>query len=279
MNQERNPFTQEATIERINHFENNQFQGDPFNAPESVKVNPWLERGKGLLILAGFYGSQILTGILIVILLYASGVDETTFDSLYISYSFIAMAIVDFLIIIVLAAIYWKRIKQGIKQVFSSVGMYFVKIIGYFALFWMATAFFNILDYALFPTLIEEVGENQEMIESALTWNFSLWMVFAICIGAPIIEEYVFRYGFIKKLLYGLNKYVAAIIAAFIFSFMHIGFAQITDISMFVHLMLGYMGQALVFGIVYVREDNLIYPITIHFLGNAQAVLIITLLY
>lgn len=248
---------------------------------QDKQLNPWIERIKGLIIIGFFFAIQSLAGIFMVILIATDGtIDVLGEEGSYIMAMpdmFKGMVIAECLGIIILIAIYNFKILRKLKAAISPFGPFVVKIIGYFALLWVATIFFSLIDTTLFPDYLDNPGENQALIEEALSMP-TLVMITSICLTAPIIEEYVFRFGIIKKLLYGMNKYVAAVIAALIFSFAHIGFSQITDPSLFFHLMLGYIGQALVFGLVYAKEDNLTYSITLHILNNAQAVILIIFL-
>lgn len=285
MNEQYNPFFDNG---QSNEEEQNNQQ--LFNAespqlnqtPETAKVvSPWFERFKGVIIVVIFFLTQLLGTKLSVSLikLNSSAAELKSIENIgdYLPDLFTGSAIAEGLLMIILAIYYRKPIANKFKAVFGEFSKFIVKIIGYFALLMIITNLLGTLDLVLFPQYANEAGNNQALIEKALTTP-TLSMLFSICISAPFIEEFVFRYGFIKKLLYGMNKYVAAIVAALIFSFAHIGFSQATDLSLFIHLMLGYIGQALVFGIIYVREDNILYPVVIHFLNNTQAVIIITLL-
>lgn len=266
-----------------NQETNNQEPNNQELTAEKV-VNPWFERVKGVGIIVIFLLTQTLGSIIFGVLLGLDGRAEelknldniSQLDGL-LTYLFTGTVIAEGLLLLCLAIYYRKAIVVKCKETFSQFGKFFVKILLYFGLLLFITSIIGRLDLALFPQYANNAGDNQALIEEALSTP-TLAMILSICVTAPFIEEFVFRYGLIKKLLYGMNKYVAAIVAALIFSFAHIGFGQTADLSMFVHLMLGYIGQALVFGIIYVREDNLIYPIVIHFLNNTQAVVIITLL-
>lgn len=239
--------------------------------------NPWIQRFIGVAIICSFFVIQFIAGIIMVYFMVVHGnLGATSIETASgaLSDMFLGMVISESIAIFILILIFNKKIWIKVKQAVSPIVVFVLKIAGYFALLWFVTIAFSVLDSILFPNLIEEAGSNQELIEAALSTP-SLAMIISICLTAPIVEEFVFRYGVISKLLYGVNKYVAAVIAALIFAFAHIGFDQMSSAPLFIHLMIGYLGQALVFGFVYVREDNLLYPIVIHILNNLQAVILI----
>lgn len=245
------------------------------------KVSPWIERLKGVMIIALFFVVQYLAGLIFSYIAvannHADSIKSVADAGPLLKDMFTGMVIAEGVFVLGILIVYNKRVWFKIKDALGSFGKFVVKIFGYYILLTVTTIVFSIIDTSLFPEYASNVGDNQALIEAALLTP-SLAMIVSICFTAPIVEEFVFRFGIIKKLLYGMNKYVAAVVAALIFSFAHIGISQATDHALFAHLMLSYIGQALVFAIVYVREDNLIYPITVHIINNAQAIILITML-
>ncbi|WOO86682.1 CPBP family intramembrane glutamic endopeptidase [Mollicutes bacterium LVI A0039] len=263
----------------LNENQNEIIEDNSIETTAKTTVNPWIERAKGILLLIIFYISQQVAAFFMVLLIISLGGREAfmagEFKPEWATYTFWGMFISNIIFIIALIYHYRSKLSISLHKVLLGLGKFSLKTIGYFVLFTVVTILFNVLDTMLFPQFVGQVGENQEMIDAALTGTPSLGMILAICVGAPIVEEYVFRYGLISKLSFGLNKYIGVVIAALVFSFYHIGFSQMGDLAYFAHLMLGYLGSALVFGFVYVREDNLAYPIVIHMLGNIQSVIFI----
>lgn len=246
--------------------------------------NKWKERLKGVLIISLFWIMQFIGAIItigIITIKFAKTQDDISKDiyiATYLKSMFMVMFAFEVASILLIIAIYKKRVLTKIKEAFKPFFKFAYKIIIYSVILSVTGIIFSLIDTALFPDLASQVGDNQEVIELALK-KATPTMILSICITAPIVEEFVFRYGIIKKLLFGLNKYIAALIAALIFSFVHIGFSQASDLSMFAHLMLGYLGQALVFSYVFVREDNLVYSIALHVMNNINAVMLIFILY
>lgn len=287
MNNNNNPFESDITESQEVKDATVQFvAAETFNneveTPIDKDIKPWFERFKGVLIIISFFVVQFAASIIMALLIVKHGgqinSDGSNITSIALKDMFTGMVIAESVFIGILIAIYNKRILKKIKSTFDSSIEFIIKLLGYYFLLWGATIAFSIIDTTLFPNLIEEAGANQDVIEQALTLTPSAGMLISICITAPIVEEFVFRYGIISKLLYGVNKYVAAVIAALIFSFAHVGFDQMTSAPLFIHLMIGYMGQALVFSYIYAREQSLVYPILIHIINNVQAVVLIIVL-
>lgn len=287
MNNNNNPFESDITESKEVKDASVQTEAaETFNkeveTPTDKDIKPWFERFKGVLIIISFFVVQFAASIIMVLLIVRHGgqinSDGSNITSIALKDMFTGMVIAESVFIGILIAIYNKRIFKNIKSTFDSSIGFIIKLLGYYFLLWGATIVFSIIDTTLFPNLIEEAGANQDVIEQALTLTPSAGMLISICITAPIVEEFVFRYGIISKLLYGVNKYVAAVIAALIFSFAHVGFDQMTSAPLFIHLMIGYMGQALVFSYIYAREQSLVYPILIHIINNVQAVVLIIVL-
>lgn len=238
-------------------------------------INPWIERLKGLIIYGGFYASQYAVLILAFAYLYIfGGTYDGISDSLYLNMVFT----IELTIIIVLIAVYRFRIIKGIKDAIPNIQTFILKMIVYIFIGGFIGYIFIFVDETLFPNLISEAGSNQEGIEAMFTNATSLPipLILMICITGPIIEEYTFRYGIISKLLYGFPKYLAPLFAALIFAGAHVfGFGQLTNFSIFFHLMLTYLGSALAYSYIYAYEENIFYPIMLHIFGNTMATLAI----
>lgn len=254
-------------------------QNNNFDDNNTKTINSWIERLKGVGIVGSFYLSQFIASILMSVLIVIHAQNVTTqeeYIKIGLNDMFVAMVTMESIFILILMLVYRGKIIDKLKEPLGNIIKTVVKLGKYFVLLWIINIVFSTIDATLFPSLIEESGSNQDLIESALS-SPSLFMIISICFTAPIVEEYVFRFGVMSKLLYGVNRYLAAVLAAFLFSFAHIGFSQAADPVLFVHLLLGYMGPALVFAYVYARENNLFYSTTLHILSNAQAVFIIIL--
>lgn len=250
---------------------------------QKVPRTVFSERVIGLGIIGMFYGTQFVAGLIGAIVAMISLGVTYAFDNFespeVMGYIFRAAFAVEVIVIIGLGIFYRKAIYQKLfanrKDFAADLLKFIAKIIGYFIIYLLLTSIFNFSDAPMFPQFTDELGSNQEFLEQSLTSTGSLSLILSICIGAPLIEEYVFRYGVMKKLFFGVNKYVAAFIASLFFAFIHVGFGPMVQPLLFIFLMMSYMGQSLVFSFVYAYEDNLLYPIVLHFLGNVLATLLV----
>ncbi len=160
-----------------------------------------------------------------------------------------------------------KDARENYKHFFKMLGIY---LVFYYSFLWLA----SFIDGQFFAQFAESIGENQATLEGAMDAKPSIFVIASICVLGPIIEEYVFRYAIMNKLLAGTNRYVAAVIATIIFAFVHIGFAQMfsLEIGHTIHLYLMYLPVSIVLSFIYAREDNLLYPVIFHIFSNSLSV-------
>ncbi len=252
------------------------FEEEP-TKPERKRIYQHLI-GIGIIIF--FYVTQFISSLILGIYIYTqyNGIEtQEKLINVALSDMFKAMAIVEILSLIGIAYVYRKAIVKGLKAVRDNVFPAIIKLASYYAMFLVIAIGVGLIDSAFLSQYAEVAGDNQEIIEQAILSGTSFWMILSIGVTGPMFEEFVFRYGMMSKVLYGVNRYLAAVIAAVIFSFIHIGFSQATTMSFgeFAHVMLTYIPAALCFGIVYAREENLFYPIALHMINNIQAIIII----
>ena len=115
-----------------------------------------------------------------------------------------------------------------------------------------------------------ETSVNQEAINQTLTSPLAPLMIIATVIGAPVVEELVFRKGFFSVIK---NKWVALVVSSLMFSLMHV-LGETTLAGFIINLVVyGSMGAA--FGFIYIYNKKNIYPvILVHALSNLIAVVI-----
>lgn len=130
-----------------------------------------------------------------------------------------------------------------------------------------------VIDYFLFPSLVENSGNNQNFINNLIEQKMYLFVFINLVIISPIVEEFTFRYILMRKLLSKVPRLLRMAIAIFVFSFIHIGFTQaISSPTLFIHLMFTYVPAATVFVYCYEREGNIIYPLALHMLNNLASI-------
>lgn len=223
----------EKQIKRINNQKIEGFFRDDFEAKYDVSIGDYQNFTVEANVLINFLTYFVATVILIVLSIHVLKAD-------------------------------FQRLDKKVLPILSMIGL------GY--LFMMGG---NIIGNALSMFLSQilnhplDVSVNQEAINQTLTSSLAPLMIVATVIGAPIVEELVFRKGFFSIIK---NKWVALVISSLVFSLMHIlgetsfqGFI----INFFIY---GSSGAALGFVYIYFKK-NIYAPMMVHALSNLIAVL------
>ncbi|QQK75246.1 CPBP family intramembrane metalloprotease [Salicibibacter cibarius] len=108
-------------------------------------------------------------------------------------------------------------------------------------------------------------SENTQMLLDIM--NENIWLLLAVVIVGPILEELVFRQAIFGHLYKKMNFFWAALISSLIFSAIHLDFTHI----------LVYAAVGFIFAGLYVWSKRIIVPIIAHVLMNAFASLPILL--
>ncbi len=153
------------------------------------------------------------------------------------------------------------------------------KYISYILIFSVALFGLNIvLNIVYYIFDLQLSGANEESINTTLrtlpTFNKMLFIIYII-IGAPILEEFIFRGLILQPTVSKVRNYVIAIAVSLVFAFFHYvasfdpELLEFTDpISVFVP----YFVMSMVFCSSYIESDyNLLVPIGIHALNNFTA--------
>ncbi|PEU18585.1 MULTISPECIES: CPBP family intramembrane glutamic endopeptidase [unclassified Bacillus (in: firmicutes)] len=108
----------------------------------------------------------------------------------------------------------------------------------------------SVLDKVIFQT--PQVSENTSNIISIA--QISPISIFSVVILAPFVEELIFRYAIMNVLTYRLNTLGSILIAAFIFSVIHMDFPFV----------FGYFLIGIALAIVYVKSNRLLVSFIVH---------------
>lgn len=233
---------------------------------------------KGLLMLLLFYVVQIVGTILYIVIANAQGINPI--DGMLTAAGgnavMLGLLIPELLILIILARRYKNEIKKSLKYVVDNRRVTIIKVIVYTVILFLFLNIAMIFDNNFFAEYVTETGENEELLQAIMSSGITIPTFLVIAVTGPIFEEYIFRYGLMKKLLGKLNVYVAAIISTIVFAFIHVGFAQIlsNEIGYTLHLFLLYIPISLILNLIYAREDDLFLPICIHIINNTISILV-----
>lgn len=169
--------------------------------------------------------------------------------------------------------VYRIQIKKKLHQIIHTRNEIIIKLIKYIIFLGMFCGLVVVFDYFVFPDLIDTSGNNQSFINQFINQKMYVFVFINLVIISPIVEEFTFRFILMKKILYKLPKVIRVVIAIFIFSFIHVGFAQTFESpQLFVHLMLTYIPAATIFVITYEREGNIVYPLVLHMVNNFASI-------
>lgn len=198
---------------------------------------------------------------------------------LYYVLVFKAMFILYLVLTILISIIHRKKLKAKLYQTYQKRYQIIRKLLMYIGIMITITICLYAVSYFLLGDPTSLIGDNQAMINQVVLGAPNIYVFVVVLILAPIIEEYIFRYGLINNLLKNRNVILKVIISALIFSFIHVGFSQLNkSIIEFGYLMLLYLPMAIVYSYVYVKEKSIVYPLSLHILNNIGSIIIIYVL-
>lgn len=234
---------------------------------------------KGIAICLIYFCMQVVAAFIGLIIAAPHNID---IDSPYFEvYLLEAFGLTAIFFVLVLIYKYRRQIKAAIIRIKNEPKQFFKKFLIYLTITWVLIIAFDFVDKTLFLEYRNDLGENEQVLNQALTSNPSFILITAIAIWLPIVEEYVFRYGLISKLLGRLNRNLAALIVTVIFTFAHIGVSQVlsNDVGYTIHLVLLYLPGSIVLNFIYARENDLTIPLIIHIINNSASVIITLITY
>ncbi len=165
---------------------------------------------------------------------------------------------------------------QVLKADFGALNKKFLPIISMIGMGYLFMIGGNIVSGALSEILSNffnydaDTSVNQEMINIMLTSNLAPFLIFTIVIGAPIVEELVFRKAFFSLIK---NQWVALVVGSLVFGLMHVT-SETSFAGFFINL-LTYSISGAALGFVYIYYKRNIYaPIFVHALANLISLLV-----
>ncbi|HFR3770230.1 TPA: lysostaphin resistance A-like protein [Streptococcus suis] len=161
----------------------------------------------------------------------------------------------------ILVLMYWRAEKNGIKIWDSNVLTW--KGLGLVVLTFAVAQLFKHLGYYIMELQgIEETSNELELTK--LLENIPFWLAFVrIACQAAITEEIIVR-GYLFKKLFEKHKILGIVVSGLIFAFLH----GPTDLGSWII----YASPGFLLAYLYYKTDYLIYPIAVHFINNAWAV-------
>ncbi len=177
--------------------------------------------------------------------------------------------------IFIIYAFNFEKINQRFKLLFANFSRY-LKTIGTYIIIMLGLVILAYLIMYLIDVDLLSVGDNQSMINIVLLNNPNIYVFLTVIIIAPIIEEFIFRYGLVGNLFKPVSNVVKVVVGACVFTFIHIGISQLAaGINISIQLILMYLPMALIYNIAYIREKNILYPLSLHVINNIGSILFV----
>lgn len=152
---------------------------------------------------------------------------------------------------------------------------FFLKLITYLIISFCLTIYSNVLVSLLtsyFPTYSDFEVENQKSVIDIITNINPLVTFLMICVSAPLFEEFIFRMVLIDEFLgFVPSKNLKIIISTIVFILIHLSNGFGGTLIGFIIGALGYFSVSFTMSLCYVRENNILLTILIHFINNFNA--------
>ncbi len=199
-------------------------------------------------------------------------------NKLTISYYTLIYEVMFYVYLIEAILIYfftYSQVNNRFKSILSNFKLYLKKI-GIYVIIMVTLIIGAYLIMYLIGVDLLMVGDNQSMINVVLLNNPNPYVLLTVMITAPIIEEFIFRYGLIGNLLKPLPNILRVLIGALVFSFIHIGLSQLgLELSTIIQLLLMYFPMALIYSFTYIKEKNIVYPLSLHIINNIGSIIFV----
>lgn len=244
-----------------------------------------------ILILSSVIGSYI--GFFSIVNIYsaATSMSQTDLQTIFATRYTLGVALIEILVYFTAIYTYYRKeyyaqFKYFIKNIVSSIFKILVYFILAVVLTLIFTSFGNLLTNLVGGNTAQTTA-NQENINNILSIDpGNISFLLTICLIGPIVEEYIFRFLLIEKILIPIflffkarkndgkkfvhirsfAKWSIVLIAAFTFALAH---ALSADSILNVLLdLFPYLGVSITLAYVYIRERNIYLTISIHMLNN-----------
>ncbi len=221
----------------------------------------------GIVIIFTYFLSQILLPIIIA-LPFITFIDQTIN---YLNLLMLATAISSILVWTFWIAILRSDFKGKLKDIWSHKINFFNKVFVYYLISYGLSFAVLIIGILIFPESNGQESANQQSLEVMIDSLNPMVMFLLIVVGAPLIEELVFRFAIIDKVFHFLRYRYSAIISAMLFATIHVIGSPVDDAWNFIYLILTYLPMSIVLVVIYIREKNIYYSIGVHMLNNLVA--------
>lgn len=246
--------------------------------------NPMNDQGKELfgkkqkikVLLHYFLGYALLYTIIsvLVIMMIATGMKWVTIEEFDASpYNLLAMLLTTLFA-------FWKIVKLAKPMLIADWSVFKTNLKSMIKLSFKT--YFIMLGVNFLVSLLISIvnpnpAYNQQLIEQQILSD-PLYIIFLTVIFAPIVEEIVFRGCIYNLLTRKMSINASAVVSGLIFGSMHVIVSIISGNFLDLINILTYASMGYFFGRIYYQTNSIWAPITVHFINNSIATVLILLL-
>lgn len=208
-------------------------------------------------------------GLLMVLVLMYSSIPififKIDFNSLSSTMQILYYLVCDITFMLIIFLIYHKTFIHDVKEYFKDFKNNFEISFKY----WFAGFVIMVISNLLITIFFSGASAgNEENVRSMIS-NAPIYMLFAVGIYAPFVEELVFRKGF--REIFN-SKYVYIIMSGVVFGSLHV----LSSISSPIDLLylIPYSSLGIAFASLYYKTDNIFSSMIMHSIHNTMAALI-----
>lgn len=196
---------------------------------------------------------------------YPLDILNINYNTLNIKIKSIYLIVYETFITLSIILIYKQELIIDFKEFFKTKIKNFKKYIRYWLIILILMVLSNFI-VTLFTST--NISNNQKSILE-LFKIVPIYIIYVTVITAPILEELVFRLSF-KKIIN--NKIIYILLSGLVFGSLHVigSFNTIVDLL----FIIPYSIPGFIFGYIYVKEENIFVPISIHFIHNGFMMLL-----
>lgn len=180
-------------------------------------------------------------------------------ETMSMTFKVIYLIICEIVEILILIALFYKKIKLNIEDLKKNHLTYFHKYFKYWIFILIVMMSSNMIIILLTQN---QTSANEQAVRDLLIKS-PIYAYFSGVIYAPIAEELVFRRG-LRNIF--RNDTLFILISGLIFGGLHIvtGYSNLTDLL----YLIPYCTPGIVFAYILVKTDNVLIPMSIHFMHN-----------
>ena len=180
-------------------------------------------------------------------------------ETMSMTFKVIYLIICEIFEMLILIALFYKKLKVNIEDIKKNHLTYFRKYFKYWLLILMIMMGSNLI-IMLFTQ--NQTSANEQAVRDLLIKS-PIYAYFSGVIFAPVVEELIFRRG-LRNIF--KNDTLFILISGLIFGGLHVitGYSSLTDLL----YLIPYCTPGIVFAYILVKTDNVLVPMSIHFIHN-----------